>query len=782
MVTLKRISARAFLAASAAAAAWSLEAAAPGPGFWSSFEPGDPQPSLASVKAMGVEGAPPAGFPGSVMERVVEVTASGENAAAGEVKENLVDGDVATKWLAFEPTGWVRVHARRAGRRSCATRSPRPTTPPSATRRTGRCKGSADGTDLDDAGHPHGRGVRRAVPDQDVRPRRRRAPTSTTGWTSPRNGGDGRHPARRRRSSPTAAPPPPPGPRTCAARSTAARPARPPPRRGAGLHRHAARCATRARTPPTGRALLVQQGLRRRHRRSRRHTELSYRIFPVDDRRATCATRHLRRRRPGLHRRHLPERPAAPLDQHGVRAQTRRARAPPRPSTSTSGTTSVADRHGRGGQDHRPDPGRLRQPEPARRRSGAGSTTSRIARRRPDAPPTADLVRLRPSPRRGTQLQRRLLARQQLPRDRRAARLQLLDPGDQRRLHELAVRLRTAPTTPTTCPTLQAFSASHEPSPWMGDRQTFQVMPSAAAGTPDAARAARALAVPPRERARAAALLRRDVRERPQDGDRARPTTRRCFRFTFPGDGRERDLRQRQQQRRADPRRRRTRVVTGFSDVKSGLSAGATRHVRATACSTSRSPRSGMLPTAAARDVTGYFRFDAGADRTVTLRIATSLISVDQAKQNLALEIAAGDTFESVKERAQAAWDDMLGIVEVEGATADQLDHALLQPLPAVPLPELRLREHRHRRQPAYQYASPFSPQPGQDTPTADRREDRRRQGVRQQRLLGHLPHDLARLLAAHAATGAASWSTASSSSTRTAAGSPAGPRPATRT
>ncbi len=32
-------------------------------------------------------------------------------------------------------------------------------------------------------------------------------------------------------------------------------------------------------------------------------------------------------------------------------------------------------------------------------------------------------------------------------------------------------------------PTLQAFGASHEPSPWMGDRQTFQLMPSAASGT-----------------------------------------------------------------------------------------------------------------------------------------------------------------------------------------------------------------------------------------------------------------------------------------------------------
>ena len=43
-------------------------------------------------------------------------------------------------------------------------------------------------------------------------------------------------------------------------------------------------------------------------------------------------------------------------------------------------------------------------------------------------------------------------------------------------------------------PTIQAFSASHEPSPWMGDRQTFQVMPSAASGTPDTGRTARALA------------------------------------------------------------------------------------------------------------------------------------------------------------------------------------------------------------------------------------------------------------------------------------------------
>lgn len=43
-------------------------------------------------------------------------------------------------------------------------------------------------------------------------------------------------------------------------------------------------------------------------------------------------------------------------------------------------------------------------------------------------------------------------------------------------------------------PRLQALSLSHQPSPWMGDRQTFQVMPSLAAGVPPADRRQRALA------------------------------------------------------------------------------------------------------------------------------------------------------------------------------------------------------------------------------------------------------------------------------------------------
>src|SRR4030095_4853198 len=40
---------------------------------------------------------------------------------------------------------------------------------------------------------------------------------------------------------------------------------------------------------------------------------------------------------------------------------------------------------------------------------------------------------------------------------------------------------------------------------------------------------------------------------------------------------------------------------------------------------------------------------------------------------NLELEIGQNDTFDSVKERAQQAWDKALGVVEVQGASPDQL-------------------------------------------------------------------------------------------------------------
>ncbi len=122
-------------------------------------------------------------------------------------------------------------------------------------------------------------------------------------------------------------------------------------------------------------------------------------------------------------------------------------------------------------------------------------------------------------------------------------------------------------------PTIQAFAASHEPSPWMGDRQTFQVMPSTAS-TPDADRNARAL--PFRHANEVARPHYYGVTFENGLKTEIAPTDHAAlFRFTFPGADVEPDLRQRQRDGglTIDPRG----VVTGYSDVRSGLSNGATR-------------------------------------------------------------------------------------------------------------------------------------------------------------------------------------------------------------
>ncbi|MEW1690103.1 GH92 family glycosyl hydrolase [Streptomyces sp. NPDC091265] len=260
-------------------------------------------------------------------------------------------------------------------------------------------------------------------------------------------------------------------------------------------------------------------------------------------------------------------------------------------------------------------------------------------------------------------------------------------------------------------PTLQAFSASHEPSPWMGDRQTFQMMPSAVSGTPDASREARALP-----------FKHENETARPhyygvtfENGLKAEmtPTDHAArMRFTYPGDDASMvfDNVSNDGGLTLDPK---TSSFTGFSDVKSGGSTGATRlFVYGVFDSPVKS--SGKLSGGGGDDVTGYLRFDAGKDRTVNLRLATSLISLDQAKQNLAAEIPASRSFDRVEDKAQDAWDDLLGKVEVEGASADQLTTLYSSMYRLYLYPNSGFEKVGGKDK----YASPFSPQVGSDTPT----------------------------------------------------------------
>ncbi|MEV0825211.1 GH92 family glycosyl hydrolase [Nonomuraea rubra] len=219
-------------------------------------------------------------------------------------------------------------------------------------------------------------------------------------------------------------------------------------------------------------------------------------------------------------------------------------------------------------------------------------------------------------------------------------------------------------------PAIQAFTASHEPSPWMGDRQTFQFMPSAAEGTPDPSRTARALPFRhEREVARPhlyAVTFDNGIKAEIAPSDHAA-----LARFTFPGSAAKLifDNVNNSGGLTLDTA---AGVVTGYSDVRSDLSTGATRMFFHAVFD--RPVTGGGRLTGQGRDnVLGYLAFDAGPARTVTMRIASSLISAEQARKNLELEIAASDTLEAVSERARRAWDAKLGVIEVEGASRDQL-------------------------------------------------------------------------------------------------------------
>lgn len=62
--------------------------------------------------------------------------------------------------------------------------------------------------------------------------------------------------------------------------------------------------------------------------------------------------------------------------------------------------------------------------------------------------------------------------------------------------------------------------------------------------------------------------------------------------------------------------------------------------------------------------------FDTKRGQQVNARVASSFISLDQAYINL--KELGNDNFDTIKEKAQSRWDDILGRIQVEGGTDDQ--------------------------------------------------------------------------------------------------------------
>src|SRR5690625_2104413 len=124
-------------------------------------------------------------------------------------------------------------------------------------------------------------------------------------------------------------------------------------------------------------------------------------------------------------------------------------------------------------------------------------------------------------------------------------------------------------------PTLQAFSLSHETSPWMGDRQTFQVMPSDAEGKPEVTRDTRALAFK-HENEIAQAHYYGVTFENGIETEMTPTDHAAVFRYTFKGDTSNIlfDNVSNKGGITLDPD---NGTISGYTDQKSGLSTGATR-------------------------------------------------------------------------------------------------------------------------------------------------------------------------------------------------------------
>jgi predicted alpha-1,2-mannosidase len=267
-------------------------------------------------------------------------------------------------------------------------------------------------------------------------------------------------------------------------------------------------------------------------------------------------------------------------------------------------------------------------------------------------------------------------------------------------------------------PRIEAFQLSHEPSPWMGERQTFQVMPAQAeSGAPALKRETRALSFTHDEETAHpdyyGVHFDNGIRTEITPTDHAA-----LFRFTFTGKRAQLvfDNLNDKASVTLDPA---GRSIQGWSDVKSGLSTGATR-MFFYAEFDKPVAESGRLAGEKRDAASAWFGFDTAkkGGKQVTMRIATSLISVEQAKANLAQEVAANDTFDSVRERARKAWDDRLGRFQVEGASRDERTILYSNLYRLFLYPNQAYENTGTKDAPKWQYASPFSAATGENTDT----------------------------------------------------------------
>jgi predicted alpha-1,2-mannosidase len=254
-------------------------------------------------------------------------------------------------------------------------------------------------------------------------------------------------------------------------------------------------------------------------------------------------------------------------------------------------------------------------------------------------------------------------------------------------------------------PHLEAFAVSHVPTPWLGDYGVLHFFPALRPlGSPEERRLGFDRAS---ERATA---HRYDVAF--ENGIRASlaPTSHAGIAaFTFPGDQGTIVFDQVDDNGRLDIDADGT--VSGYADYSTGMAAAGPR-VYFVAEFDRPVLDSGRFAAGEHPSTSGYVTLDLAAGRTITMRLATSRIGIEQARHSLDLDLAHDDTVDAVAERAAAIWNERLGFVRLEGATEDQLASMYSSLYRLFLYPNTAAENAGTEDNPRWVYASLFEEQP----------------------------------------------------------------------
>ena len=210
--------------------------------------------------------------------------------------------------------------------------------------------------------------------------------------------------------------------------------------------------------------------------------------------------------------------------------------------------------------------------------------------------------------------------------------------------------------------TISSFSVVHEPSPWIGNRQSLSIMPVSklsSSGEPETRRSSRVETFQ-RQNETATSYyysltFDNGVRTEITPTDHAA-----YFRFTAPATQSTLAV-----------------VVSAFNGISSTQTVDQANGVVTGSTSESipmyyyiKFDKPVTQSKASGSDAWVRIATPDG-DKVVGMRIATSFLSVDQAKANLDDEIGSR-TFDNIKDLAEQAWQQKLGAIRVKGATEDQ--------------------------------------------------------------------------------------------------------------